>query len=98
MYDIAYGFWGLAVAVIGLMLIIICLKSILPNSRASGKRVNSMPKFVCKYCGMIAEDPIIESREVSEGVWAYQYEIKCPVCLNHTIFTRPEPFPSDQPS
>jgi len=53
-----------------------------------------MPSFCCKHCGMINKKPKITSREVSEGAWAYQYEIQCPICLNHTIFTRPEPFPT----
>lgn len=59
-----------------------------------------MPGFVCKYCGMITENPTIESlpkmRQFDKAN-RYLYRIICPVCLNETSFWRDRPFPIDKP-
>ena len=57
-----------------------------------------MPKFCCRHCGMITEDPTIVPCELcakEESPSPMHYSITCPVCLGRTDFTRPEPFPTD---
>ncbi len=53
-----------------------------------------MPKFVCKFCGMITENPQI--LPVGFTLDGFQYEIKCPVCEKSTFFLRDKPFPTDK--
>lgn len=69
-----------------------------------------MPKFVCKHCGMIINNPEISTDGISVGVEGigidaevtnndiHHFHIKCPVCLGRTDFSRPKPFPTDKPT
>ncbi len=67
-----------------------------------------MPKFHCKHCGMITDNPVIDphlerndmfrepiSARIKLSGEYYNYSITCPVCENETRFWREEPFPTD---
>ena len=53
-----------------------------------------MPKFCCRHCGCITDNPNIES--VGGTNLKYNYLITCPVCLKNTYFWRDKPFPTDK--
>ena len=55
-----------------------------------------MPKFICKHCGMITDNPDIVLVEMEN--YQYKYGIMCPVCLGEIFFWRKEPFPTDEPN
>ena len=54
-----------------------------------------MAKFCCKHCGMITDNPEIEA--FFDLADQHYYKVTCPICLQETRFTRPEPFPTDTP-
>ena len=67
-----------------------------------------MPKFLCRHCGIITDDPeIVPHRESDEFYrsWfdtlprgCYNHSITCPVCLGITYFWRESRFPVDDPT